>query len=71
MFDINQTIMLMGAAGTTDVSAHLSNANAKSSSEPQIEANGVSVAKYCLLSFCLFLDVFGDRFEKFGQYLLR
>ncbi len=58
MFDINQTIMLLGAAGTTDVSAHLSIASAKASSEPQIEANGVSVAKYCLLSFSLFFRCF-------------
>lgn len=34
MFDNNQSIMLLGAAGNTDVSVHLTNAPSQSNSAP-------------------------------------
>lgn len=43
MFDKNQSIMLMGAAGSTDVSVHLTNAHELINAESQITAGDNSV----------------------------
>lgn len=43
MFEANQSIMLMGAAGNTDVSLHLSNAATTADSDSQNKAVESSV----------------------------
>ena len=75
MFESNQSIMLMGAAETIDVSAHLANAN-----NSHIESESNDNANYSSVIHCyiinniklnyIFLDVFRNRINKLRQYLL-
>lgn len=46
MFESNQSIMLMGAAGNTDVSVHLANANVANNLEAQLtpDENSVTIS---------------------------
>lgn len=74
MFETNQSIMLMGAAETVDVSTHLANASKKSESECADSSKIDSVnniSSNMIKNFLLInLDVFGDRFKEFREYLL-
>ena len=67
MLEGNQSILLMGAVGSIDVSVHLSNSNAPSNLESHTESDFSTVFKLNIwISLSYFLVVFGNRIKKFG-----
>lgn len=74
MFEANQSIMLMGAAGSTDVSLHLSNAanSANSDSQKEVAESSVNfIDLYFYVKMFLFSGFFRDRIKKLREHLLR
>lgn len=72
MFESNQSIMLMGAAATVDIAAHLANANSNIESESNDAINDNSVNFPIKYEICLFnsVVVFRDGIKEFRKHLL-
>lgn len=70
MFESNQSIMLMGTAGSIDFAANLANANSNVESESINNMNDSSVFLMSPYVYLLFIDVFGNWLKKFRQHLL-